>query len=85
MTNPLGAVWSMSYDLNGRLISATDPLGNVTQLWLRRSSETGSSTTNPLGATDSAVYDGANKLIARVDALGNRTSFVYDAASNRTA
>ena len=76
--NPLGKVWSMTYDGRGLPATTTDPLGNITRMTYTVQGQL-QSVTDPLGHTTTATYFGPD-LIALTDALGRTSKFAYDAA-----
>ncbi len=82
MTDPNGAVTSMTYDARGRLKTRTiagsittfdyDDAGNVSKITLPDSSYL------------SYTYDDAQRLTDITDSLGNKISYTLDAIGNRT-
>lgn len=80
-TDAVGNTYTMQYDIEGRLIATTDPLGNHTRLDRSRDEK------NPLGAIREVLhadgnreqfeYDSEGRQVRYIDANGNSRSNVY--------
>jgi RHS repeat-associated protein len=76
-----GGVWFRTYDLDGRLVTETDTLGNMTTY--QYDGHLNTSKTCPLGNTKTYAYDDVNRMISQTDHIGEVTTFTYDANGNR--
>jgi RHS repeat-associated protein len=81
ITDPEGVVYTLGYDLAGRLISISDGDNNTTTLAYDGVNRL-TSVTDPLNHRVSMVYDGSDNLIRFTDANGNITQRSYDANGN---
>ena len=81
ITDEAFGVQSNTYDRNGRLLTETDALGNMTIYQYDGHLNTGK--TCPLGHITSYAYDDVNQMISQTDHLGGITTFTYDANGNR--
>ena len=79
-------ITTTEYDLAGRVVRTTDPLGNSTEFaYDALDRQTALLGADPDGAgpqtrpIDRSVYDAAGNLTASIDALGNVTTYDYDA------
>lgn len=79
----LNTVIQNAYGTGGRVISQTDPLGNLSTFGWDKATQT-STMTDARGSTWKDVYSD-NVLVKRIDPLGNETSFGYDNDLNRTS
>lgn len=80
-TDAVGNTHTMQYDIEGRLVASTDPLGNHTRLDRSRDAK------NPLGAVREVIradgnreqfeYDSEGRLLRYIDANGNARSNVH--------
>jgi RHS repeat-associated protein len=83
MTDPVGKVWSYTYDTYGNRLSSADPLGDTTtetyNILGQRTAET-----SPLGDTTSYAHNAFGDVTAVTDPLSHVTSYQYDADRNVT-
>ncbi len=82
-TNGNGRTWTMAYNANRQLISATDPLGNI----VRNEYDAGGNRIRSIDAKNQATtftYDTRGRLTAITDPLQQITRYEYDAVSNLT-
>ena len=77
-----GSLISTTYDLLGKVIRQTDPLGRATSMDY---DEMGRlvTITYPDETATSRSYDAEGRLVAQVDQAGRTTSFTYDAAGRQ--
>jgi choice-of-anchor A domain-containing protein/RHS repeat-associated protein len=83
-TDPNGNVVRLSYDVDNRLQTRTDGLGNVTTYTYDAVGNV-LSTTDPNAHTTSYQYDSLDNLVSATDALGGVQSWGYDAEGNNTS
>jgi len=79
--DPNGHTWSSGYDVNKRLISNTDPLGNTTRYTYDAAGNKLSETRADGGVT-TFTYDSQNRVLTQTDPLGYVTSHTYDTMGN---
>ncbi|MER5447022.1 DUF6531 domain-containing protein [Streptomyces sp. NPDC002766] len=92
VTTALGEKTTFTYDGAGRILTKTDPRGNVSgadpAAYTTKYAYDGrgllSSATDPLGRTTVYGYNGAEQLTSIKDPAGNTTRYVYDDAGNLT-
>lgn len=77
VTDPTNAVYQLFADSAGRVIGATDPLGQQTLFSWNRLNLL-STATDAHGGRTSRNYDGNGNLIAVADSLGRTTRYTYD-------
>jgi len=80
VTDPAAQVTQFGYQL-GELVSATDPLGNVTRSFADAAGRRVRST-DAQGNVTTATLDGAGQVRTLTDPLGRSTTFEYDANGN---
>jgi YD repeat-containing protein len=80
VTDALNQSAQLAYDF-GDLISSTDPLGRVTQLFTDGAGRL-LRATDPLGATTRSEYDALNQPTRITDARGGVTALAYDPNGN---
>jgi RHS repeat-associated protein len=73
-----------SYDLNGRLISTRDALGNATTQTYDLTHFT-EHVADGLGNVTTLVYDANGNVVSNTDPLGNTTIHVFDANNNEVS
>lgn len=83
-TDIAGRATLYAYDALDRLISQTDPLGNVTSFTYDPVGNR-ASLTDANGHTSTYEYDAGNRLTSTTDALGHVTSQSFDSVGNRTS
>jgi RHS repeat-associated protein len=83
ITDPVGKIWSYTYDTYGNRVSSADPLGDTTtetyNVLGQRAAET-----NPLGDTTSFARNAFGDVTAITDPLNHVTGYQYDADRNQT-
>ena len=84
MTDPMGNVYTYSYDDNGNRIKTTYSDGSsVSSVYDARGRVT--SQTDQHGYKTKYAYDGGDRLTGVTDALGNVTRYTYDEVGNLTS
>jgi YD repeat-containing protein len=83
VTDPLGGVQRIVYDLAGQKIASRDQLGRWTQ-YQYNSRGWQTALTDPLGNTTTFAYDLAGNRISVTDPLNHTTTFQYDALNRVT-
>ncbi|MFD5559081.1 DUF6531 domain-containing protein [Kitasatospora griseola] len=73
-----------SYDLENRVTTVRDSLGNLTVYRLNEAGQTVSET-DPLGAVTTFEWDRRDGLLSQTDPLGRTTSYEYDVDGNLVA
>ncbi|HEX8913739.1 MAG TPA: FG-GAP-like repeat-containing protein, partial [Humisphaera sp.] len=82
VTDPLGRVKTMTYDVRGNTLTQTDPGGTTTYEYSARNTVTKS--TDALGRTTEFAYDSADHLVSLRNPLGDRATFTHDALGRVT-
>ena len=76
---------TMAYDIDGNLVSTTDPMGNVTEFLEYDNMGDFLKVKYPQGHIWKFAYDDMGRLTSQIDPLNNTTAYKYDGANNRTA
>jgi RHS repeat-associated protein len=84
VTDALGRVTTLRYDIHGNLISSTDALNQTTSYTYDAFGEL-TGITDPLGHATRIEYDAQGNLVATTDALNNQTRYEYDGLGFLTA
>ncbi|MEJ1969110.1 MAG: RHS repeat-associated core domain-containing protein [Rhizomicrobium sp.] len=79
----VAADFAFTYDLLGRVQTAADAEGNVTQYWTANGSR--AEVVDPLGGHSVSVYDPLEREILSLDALGAATTRAFDGLDRLTA
>lgn len=77
ITNALGFVTEMEYDLASRLVATRDAL-NRTTVFIYDAGDKLLSTTNPLSGTTTFTYDAVGNMTSMTDSLGQVITYEYD-------
>ena len=80
----MGGRTLFEYDVRGRLVRITDPLGGVTTRTYTATDQVGS-VTDPLGRVTTATYDPAGRRLSQTDPDGHTTTWTYDQAGRESS
>ena len=80
----MGGRTRFEYDVRGRLVRITDPLGGVTTRTYTATDQV-DSVTDPLGRVSTATYDPAGRQLSQTDPDGHTTTWTYDRAGRESS